>query len=189
MKVRSRYDGDRRTVGLLTLKEAERGFAAFRLVPELQQGQQLTELPRVPETAMWRPDRHGRSEDTSTPRVALGKSILGCVAGIVGGATPKRTERWLTEPQRPHFFDDNSAAWHARDVFDEHWVVFGLRRGSSAALVPSAEVAHRVPDAMWTGEVWSREPVALERVGALVRLDDYRGGSLWVRPDEPGAGG
>lgn len=181
---RTRYEGDRRTLGLLTLKDAERGFVAFRLLPNQQQGEQITELPRVPKTAAWRPDRHGRSEDTSTPRVALGKTILGCVAGILGTVSPKKVERWLTERQHPHFFNDNNAAWHARDMFDEQWVVFGVRHG--AAIIPSAEVSHYVPDAMRTGEVWSREPVALERIGALVRLDDYGGGSLWVRPSEPG---
>lgn len=161
---------------LLTLQEAERGYVAFRLLPsqtghygnktELLWGDSITELPKVPSKTM-------RGEDRATPRVALGKSILGCVAGIVGTVAPKTIEKWLTEGKIN--FTEHRTAWHAREMFDEHWVVFGLRKTAGVTLVPSAKIADSVPDSRRTGEVWSLQPVALEQIGTLERTDDYRG--------------
>lgn len=83
---------------LLTLAEAQRGYRAFRIAPlrnyraigapEYNFSETVTMLPSVPVSPM-------PGEDRTIPRVALSKTILGCVAGVIGTITPNRIENAL----------------------------------------------------------------------------------------------
>lgn len=156
---------------LLTLTEAQRGYRAFRIVPlrnyraigapEYNFSETVTMLPSVPASPM-------SGEDRTIPRVALSKTILGCLAGVIGTISPKRIENTLCFNTTRY----SRAIEEARSAVNGRYMVFGLPNEDSSVLLSTAQIRQHVPDARTTGEVWSLEPVTLRRLGVLVRSYD-----------------
>lgn len=156
---------------LLTLAEAQRGYRAFRIAPlknyraigapEYNFGKTVTMLPSVPARPM-----HG--EDRTIPRVALSKTILGCLAGVIGKISPKRIENALRFGTTRY----SHAIEEAKRSVNGSYMVFGLPDDGSNTLLSTAKIRQYVPDARTTGEVWSLEPVTLHRLGVIASSYD-----------------